>query len=230
MERAKVRVLLVDDHRLFAESLSIALRSLGEFDIVGTASSTGEMLQLARACRPDLIISDIDLPSGLVFLTVEQVAQDLPDTKVLLLSAFHSETLLELSLRAKVQGYLLKTESIEFLLSAISAVARGERRFSPVLVEQMEVGVDGVLRVKHPVPLGELTIRQVEVLKHLAKGLSVKEIAREMSLSAKTVDSHKYRIMKTLNVHDRVQLAQLAWDQRLIGMCSTPAAVASGQS
>ncbi|HUQ70299.1 MAG TPA: response regulator transcription factor, partial [Planctomycetaceae bacterium] len=126
-------------------------------------------------------------------------------------TGFLADIFIEQSLKLGFSGYLLKSEPLRELVSAIERVAAGEPVFSQAVAERLTFDPDkSQYVVRHESDLSALTLRQLEVLRHLACGQSVKEISHMMKLSQKSVDSHKYRIMNKLGIHDRVLLARFA--------------------
>lgn len=216
MNEQRTRVLLVDDHCMFLEALRLALQSVGQFDVVGVATNTDEGLLLANEREPDVVICDIQLPGAGGFCLAEALHAQRPETRFAILTGFCSDALLESALRVHVCGYLLKTDPIDELVAAILAIARGEMHFSSSIRHRLMSDADGKWRVHSATLLSSLSTQQVEVLRHLARGLSVKEVARLMNVTAKAIDSQKYRLMKLLGIHDRVVLAHFAVEHGLI--------------
>jgi DNA-binding NarL/FixJ family response regulator len=206
-----LRIVVVDDHSLVLESLAHRIADEPDFQVVGTASDGEEGLRLIRELRPDIAILDVDLAGRSAFDIAGELASQKHSVKVLFLSGFDSDVFVEQAVRLKSHGYLLKGEPVSMLIDAIRQVARGDvvfsRKVSDRLVfdkRQQEYVVRGES------PISTLTNRQLEVLRHLARGSSVKEVAKTMQLSEKSIDSHKYRIMHKLGIHDRVELARFA--------------------
>jgi len=186
-------------------------------EVVCTATTAEDGLRQMLESRPDVILLDVDLPGRGAFDLAAEIRSTFNSAKLIFLTGFSSDVLVDQALRLRASGYLMKIEPIHFLLDAIRAVAAGELRFSREIEDRITfdtVTKRYILHTAHP--MSELTFRQMEVLRHLAKGESVKEVARLMHLSQKSVDSHKYRIMHKLGIHDRVELARFAIREGLL--------------
>lgn len=211
MTTHRIRVVLVDDHAMVLESLSDRLSIDPQIEIVGTARSSDEGFQVILDQKPDVALLDVNLPGRGTFDLAEELVSRLPDTKLIFVTGYQSDVYLAQALNLKVAGYLLKGEPIQLLADAIHQAMAGNTTFSPSIVERLNFDEKAkIYSLKTESPLTSLTGRQLEVLKHLARGESVKEIAKLMHLSQKSVDSHKYRIMNKLGIHDRVELARFA--------------------
>jgi len=211
MDVAPIRVLLVDDHQMLLESLSQCLEKQPSIRVVGTARTSDDLLKCVRETKPQVVVMDLNLPGRGAFDAVSDLRHDFPTVKVLFLSGFLADVFVTQALRLRVGGYLLKGVPVKTLVDAIQKVAAGQTVYSPEIEER--VIFDPALRryvSQNESDLSTLTARQLEVLRHLARGESVKDIAKQMYLSQKSVDSHKYRIMNKLGIHDRVELARFA--------------------
>ncbi len=210
-----VRILIIDDHRIFGEALALGLSSVNGFTVAGVATNLTDGERLVNSTRPDMILADVNLPHDNVFEFARDVRMGVVVPRIVLLSAHCTDAMLEHAVRVPVDGYLLKTEPFDFLISAILGIAAGDKRYSASIAERLITDPHGNLRLRVSNPMSDLSERQLEVLRHLARGTSVKEVAKLMHLSAKTIDSHKYRIMQRLDIHDRVELAHFAREQGL---------------
>lgn len=212
-----IRVALLDDHKLLLDTLAATIRKDPGMEVVCTATTAEEGLRRIFETAPDVAILDVDLPGGGSFNVAQEVRLKLKKTRVMFLTGFLSDVLLEQALRLKSFGYLVKDEPVEVVLEAVRQVARGKHCFSRQVQERIDYDENRrryKLHVAHP--LADLTTRQLEVLRHLARGASVKDVALTMHLSEKSVDSHKYRIMNKLDIHDRVELARYAIREGLL--------------
>jgi DNA-binding NarL/FixJ family response regulator len=225
MTNSLFRVVLFDDHCLFVESLALALRLTGRFEIVGTAHDVGSAQTLVEAVTADLILSDVEIPGCSPFELLARWRHHGVGPRLAILSAYCTDLLIEQALRARVDGYLLKTEPFGELEQQLLRLCAGERVFSRAVNALLERDVPGGGdRLRSPTGLAELTPLQLGILKELARGCSVKEVARMLQLSVKSVDSHKYRLMKCLDIHDRVHLADFARRAGLLGAAGDDAA------
>ena len=211
MPEVPYRLVLVDDHQILLDSLSTLLGSYEQFDVVGTAPTAVEGLRMVLDLEPDVAILDVELPGRGSFDIALEVSSRRMNTNVVFLTGYLSDVFIEQALRVNSNGYLLKDDPSDFLVESIEAVARGESRYSKPVLDRLQYDP---LQKKHYIDskhqLTSLTTRQLAIMRHLAQGQSVKEVARHLHLSEKSVDSHKYRIMHTLGIHDRVELARYA--------------------
>lgn len=212
-----LRIVIVDDHQLLLEAVRDRLNAHHGFEVVGTATDTDAGLLAVLESKPDVVLVDVDLPGRGIFDMVTDLKTRLRQTKVIFVSGFMSDVFIEHALRSKASGYLIKGEPLQTLISAIERAVAGEQVFSPSVLERLNFDTARNRYVlKTTLPTAGLTTRQLEVLRHLAKGESVKEVARVMHLSQKSVDSHKYRIMNKLGIHDRVELTRFAIREGMI--------------
>lgn len=204
-----IRIVLVDDHLMLVDSLVSRFHRDTDIEVVGTATNADEGLSLILETEPDVVILDVELPGRGSFDIAEEISSRLKNTKMIFLTGYLSDIFIELALRVNAVGYLLKGEPIESLIHAIKKAARGEYCFSQSVQERLIYDQKkNRYSIQSQSMLTSLTSRQIEVLRHLARGKSVKEVARSMHLSEKSIDSHKYRIMHKLGIHDRVELAR----------------------
>lgn len=212
---ARIRVLICDDHSLFREGLRAILREQPAFEVVGEARNGIEAVEFTRQLRPDVVLMDIDMPelSGLEAAR-RIVAARLP-SKVLILSLYDDEDLIAGCLDAGAAGYVLKDGPTSQLLFALEAVHRGERYMSP---RALSVVIDHAREggIKTGTRYDLLTDREREVLKLLADGFSSKDLALRLNLSVKTVDAHKYNLMRKLDIHNRAGLVKYAIRKKLV--------------
>lgn len=208
---SSIRVALVDDHLLVLEALAARIRECPGMVVTSADSDSDQGLRNILAGSPDVVVLDVDLPGRGSFEIADAIKQHLSSTRILFLTGHLTDTFVEQAIRVHAHGYLMKGEPINQLLDAIRKVAVGEHCFSKVVEQRLSFDPKQRRYTLHESsPLSGLTGRQIEVLRHLACGQSVKEVAKSLHLSQKSVDSHKYRIMHKLNIHDRVQLARFA--------------------
>jgi len=204
-----IRVLLADDHTLVRAGLRGLLQGIEGVEVVGEAGDGHEVLRLAAALHPDVVLLDISMPllNGLDAAT--QLMRDDSRLRVLILSMHTAEEYVLRALRAGCAGYLLKRSAVSELEIAIRAVARGETYLSPTVSKQVVddyVGRTGGVAD----PLEALTARQREILQLVAEGHTSKEIAERLQLSFKTVEAHRSQIMERLNLTDVTGLVRFA--------------------
>jgi len=205
----KIRLLLVDDHPIVLDGIKSHLCAQPEFEIVGEASNGVDALQKARLLLPDVVLMDITMPhmNGLEATTL--LRKQAPLAKILILTMHNSKEYIAQMIRAGARGYLLKDGSPAELVRAIKAVHAGEVFFAPsvsrVIVDQI---VDGGGRVVEPVQ--SLTDREREVLSLIAEGLLNKQIADKLGIGVRTIETHRERIMRKLDIHTVAELTKYA--------------------
>ena len=204
-------VLLADDHAIVTEGLARLLRDNG-FDVVGEVRDGNALLEAARRLRPDLIVADLSMPglSGLEVLARLQ-AEGI-ESRVIILTMHHDVELATVAMRDGAYGFLLKESAGEELLAAIRQAQQGRVYLAPALTRGVMERMAGSPVTKEP----QLTPRQRDVLRLIVKGLRMKEIAANLGLSTRTVESHKYEMMNTLGLHSTAELVRYALDRRLL--------------
>lgn len=212
-----IRVVLLDSQQILLDALQARLNGEANLSVVSALSDTDAGGKSIDELQPDVVILDTDLPGKGVFDFIGELRSRNRQVKFLILSGVFSDVLLAQALQVKVAGYILKSESMARLIEVIHQIAQGQSYYSgPVQARITHDPVRNVSTVKTEQAAADLTARQLEVLRHLARGASVKEVAKLMHLSQKSVDSHKYRIMNKLGIHDRVDLTRYAIRERLI--------------
>ena len=211
---SRPRVLLADDHRIVAEGLKSILAA--EFDLVGVVEDGRAMIEAARTSHPDIIVADITMPllngiDALVALRKENL--DLP---VVFLTMHRDVAYARRALEAGAAGYVLKHAAPEELAQAIRAALNGGTFVSPALAGELFQSMkDAVAQVVDPAT--RLTLRQRDILRLLADGLSAKEIAKRLDISSRTVEFHKYQMMESLGVKSGAELIHFAIKQGIAG-------------
>ena len=210
---APVRVMVVDDHPMWRDAVERDLIAAG-FNVVGVAANGSEALARFPAARPNVVVLDLQIPApNGVEVTAEIVRQD-PSARVLILSASGEQNDVLDAVKAGATGYLVKSASREELLDAVRRVAVGDTVFTPGLAGL----VLGEYRRLLDVPADDspqLTERETEVLKMVAKGMSYKQIAERLVISHRTVQNHVQNTLRKLQLHNRVQLVRYVFEQGL---------------
>lgn len=211
----KTRVLLVDDHEVVRSGLRKVLRARPDLEVVAEAGDGWEAVDAARRELPDLIVMDLTLPRLSGILATSEILRFLPGAKILMLSMHEEASLMEEALRAGVSGYVLKSAAAADLLKAIDTVQQGNRYLSPSLAETV---IDRMIEgdASPPSPLASLTPREREILRRVAEGLSAREIAADLRLSARTVETHRNNLMRKLGVRKTSGLVRIAIRERLV--------------
>ena len=209
------RLLLADDHTLVRAGLRNLLASVPGIEVVGEADDVRKALLLAEQLQPDLVLMDLSMPGLTGLEATARLRKAWPKIKVLVLSMYQNEEHVRQALRNGAQGYLLKDAAPEELELAIQTVLSGQAYLSPAIA----ASVIGSYVLEPGTRAGEttqLTPRQIEVLRLVAQGLSSKEIARQLGVSVKTVDSHRSGLMKQLDIHEVTGLVRYAIHTGLI--------------
>jgi two-component system response regulator NreC len=214
---SKIQILICDDHTLFVEGIKAMLRGETSMEVIGEARGGRQAVELVKQLKPDVILMDVSMPDMTGFDATRRVQELDPGAKVLMLTMHDEEELVARCLEAGAAGYIIKDAPASQLLYAIETVHKGERYLSPnVLKKVMDGYVKGTGRPQ--TSYDRLTGREREVLKLLAEGLTVKEIAVRLDLSIKTVEVHKHNLMKKIDVHDKAELIKYAIQKKLIAV------------
>lgn len=211
------RVLLADDHAVLRSGLRLLLTSQNEYDVVGEASTGTETLSLAEQLQPDLILLDLSMPALGGLEALPSLRKLAPSARILILTMHDDPQYLRQALKHGASGYVLKKAADTELLSAIRAVLRGEVYVHPsmtrVLLEDM---LPASQSAENEDTWGSLSEREQEVLKMVALGHTSAEIAKQLSLSAKTVETYRARGMEKLGLRTRAALVKFALQEGLI--------------
>ena len=212
-----IRVLLTDDHTLFRQGIRTLLSAEPELEVVAEAANASEAVALVRELRPDVVLMDIGMTGMSSFEATRQIRKERPDTRVIFLSMYDDDDYLAECVDVGGNGYILKESPAEQLITAIREVHRGGSFLSPRLlarlVDDFRLQSSSSNRTAR---FGSLTKREREILKLLAEGRSVKEIAASFELSVKTVEAHKFNLMRKLDIHNKAQLVQYAIQKKII--------------
>lgn len=213
----KLRILLVDDHPVVREGLKVSLRAVPHIQIVGEAANGMEAIEKTKKLLPNLLLMDISMPNMNGLETTKRILKLFPQLKIIILSMYQHKTYISEALQAGAKGYILKDCDPKELLHAIETVEHGELFLSSgvskmVLNEVLESSKESI----KPGPLLKITQREREVLTLIAKGLSNKEIARDLLISVRTIETHREHIMKKLDLHSVASLTRYAIDKGLI--------------
>jgi DNA-binding NarL/FixJ family response regulator len=211
-----IRVLIADDQALVRGGFRLILETQDDIEVAGEADDGREALRLARELEPDVVLMDIRMPNVDGIEATRRLAAEPHPPRILVLTTFDADEYVYEAMRAGASGFLLKTTPPEHLAGAIRAVAGGDTLLAPTitrrLVEQFVRRPPG----RRPPELDSLTARELEVLGHVARGLSNRELAAELVVSDATVKTHITHLLTKLNARDRVQLVILAYEAGLV--------------
>ncbi len=207
-----ITVLLADDHTIVREGFRKMFEMEADFEVVGEAQDGRQAVALAIQLCPDVVLMDIAMPRLNGLEATRQLAKALPRTKVLILSAHNDDAYVENAIESGAAGFILKRSSAQDVAVAIRKVHQGETYFSPSISRRVNrrdprsLNRMGMLRKA----ARELTSREMEVLQLIAEGKANKETADELSISIKTVEKHRARLMEKLDIHDTAGLTRYA--------------------
>lgn len=205
------KIAIIDEHPMFVEALSQRIAQFDEMQVVFTAEDSETGFRRALEHQPDLVLIAMDIPGRGVFTLADELARRLPAARVVFFADVVTDVFLDEALRFDAAGFLLTSDPVDRFIENIRSACRGGTVFSDSVADRLEY--DSETRrysAKITSYLATLTSRQTAVLRHLVRGDSVKEVSRTMSLSERAIESHKYRIMRKLGIHDRVELARYA--------------------
>ncbi|GAA2395394.1 response regulator [Nonomuraea africana] len=212
-----IRVLLADDEAIVRAGLRMLISDEPDMDVVGEAADGNEAVRVAAARRPDVVLMDARMPGLDGIAAARAIAEAHPEIKVLVLTTFDEEAIVDGALRAGVAGFLLKVSPPEQLLEALREVAAGRGLLDPAVVPRV---IGGYVRAPEPLPrdsaLDRLTGREAEVLALVGRGLSNSEIAARLYLGETTVKTHLGRALDKLGLRDRSQAIAFAYRSGLI--------------
>ena len=208
----KIRIFVADDHTLFRQGLITLLQKSEKIQVVGWAGNGRDTLEMIFQAAPDILIADITMPLLNGLQVARKLKKQMPSLKIILLTMYKSTQYIRAALNLDLGGYVLKEDAFEDLLEAVHQVLQGRRYFSPAL-EKCVVDANNVTSelILH------LTPREKEVFRLLGNGLVNKQIAVELKISVKTVESHRCSIMKKLDLDTPAELVRFAIESKLVG-------------
>ena len=204
-----LRLLLVEDHALVRAGMRALLQKIEGIEVIADVGDGWEAIKSVQTDPPDLVLMDIAMPGLNGLDATARIVKESPTTRVILLSMYANEEYLRQALQVGASGYLLKGAELAELELALKTVARGERYLTPAVVKyaieayrEKSEGQTG--------PLAKLSMRQREILQLVAEGQTTKDIAQRLSLSVKTVETHRSQLMERLDIHDVPGLVRFA--------------------
>lgn len=213
-----IRLLIVDDHPIVRRGMRMCLSQQSRIEIVGEAGDGYEALSKARELNPEVILMDIDMPQMNGLAVTDLLRREMPEIKVLILSMYSNTEYVMRIIQSGARGFVLKEAPPEEVAQAIETVYAGGSHFSS---EVARVALNQVVKGNNhdaTVPLARLTNREREVLHYIAEGLSNKEIASQLTIGVRTVETHRERIMRKLDIHSIAGLTRFAIAQGVVSL------------
>ena len=221
----KLRILIADDHEVVRRGLSALLQAQEGWEICGEASDGREAVEKAKLLKPDFVILDIGMPNLNGLAATRQLTQHDPNFKIIVLTITDSDHVIREALDAGARGFVLKSDAVRDLVSAIDALQRGQMFFTPRVNELVLAGFleKGAVSPRGAPPkFPSLTPREREVIQLLAEGKSSKEVASVLNLSTKTAETHRSNIMRKLGFHSIRDLVLYAVKNNIIQVQMPP--------
>lgn len=209
-----IRVAMVDDHRLFLSGVRAELE--GEVEVVSATSDIDEAIDEIRDLDPDVVLVDVHMPGGGGLAVIQNVMETHPEMKFLALSVSDAAEDVIAMIRAGARGYVTKSIAPDELVEAIERVNSGDAVFSPRLAGFVLDAFAGAVPAPDDPELDQLTPREREVLRQIARGYAYKQVARRLSISVKTVETHVSSVLRKLQLSNRHELARWASDRRIV--------------
>jgi len=210
----KIGVLVADDHAIVRSGIVSLLSLSTEFEVVGEAENGRDAIDLTIRKEPDVILMDIGMPILNGLEATRQIKKLAPHVKVLVLSGYDNDEYILQVIQCGANGYILKSSFIEDLYAAIRSVNNGQAFFSPsvskIIIDSYVNRPSSSSKAGHKKPLRPLTSREREILQLIAEGHLHQQIAERLSISVRTVDTHRNNIMKKLDLHDTASLVTYA--------------------
>jgi DNA-binding NarL/FixJ family response regulator len=218
---AKQRIILVDDHEVVRLGLKSLLERHPQFEVVGEAASARDALEQVAATEPDVVVMDIRLPGTSGIEACEQIVDNYPNTKVIMLTSYAEDEMLFSAIRAGASGYVLKQIASEELVKAIEAVGRGEALLDPAVTQRVFQEVRRAVKEEEASAFAHLSQQEKHVLLLVSEGKTNREIAKNLFLGEGTVRNYVSSILSKLGVNNRAEAAAYAVEHNLREYIST---------
>lgn len=209
-----ISVFLVDDHELFLSGVRAELDD--RFDVVGWATDVDQAIDAIRKARPDVVLVDVHMPGGGGVTVVKNITETNPEVRFLALSVSDAPEDVIAMIRGGARGYVTKSISPVELATAIDRISTDDAVFSPRLAGFVLDAFTETMPVEHDPDLDQLTPREQEVLRQIARGYSYKQVATRLSISVKTVESHVSAVLRKLQLSSRHELTRWATERRIV--------------
>lgn len=207
---SKLRVFVADDHAVLRDGLKALVNAQPDMEIVGEAENGRTTYEKAKELMPDVVLMDISMPELNGVQATELLRRDCPTIRILVLTAYKDKGYLERLLKVGASGFILKLSAAEELIGAIRLMAQGRTYLDPQMVDRIAEGYVRSKTLKGEVRQRELTAREEEVLRLIARGYSNKEISNQLKIAVKTVESHKTNLMQKLELCSRTEIVRYA--------------------
>jgi DNA-binding NarL/FixJ family response regulator len=214
-----IRTLIADDHELFRRGLRMVLDDEPDIDVIGEAGDGESAVAMAREHAPDVVVMDVRMPIKSGIDAARSIKEELPGTKILVLTISDEEDDLYEAIKAGANGYLLKEISIDEIGHAVRSVNGGQSLISPSMASKLLDEFAAMIKKeeqKEQVPAPRLTPREMEVLQHVAQGMNNREIAKTLFISENTVKNHVRNILEKLHLHSRMEAVVYAVREKLL--------------
>lgn len=216
----KIKIILVDDHYIVRNGIRALFDDVDEIEVIGEASNGIEAISKVAELKPDIAILDISMPQMNGLDAAEIIHNQYPETKTLIMSMHDNKEYILRSLEVGADGYLLKDSSKEEIIKAIKAVSEGEKYYSGSVSGILVSGYLNVITNPTGIDFEKkksiISKQEKSILAHLIHGRNSREIAEELTLSVRTVDNHRARMMKKLGVKNAVELVKMAMEEKLL--------------
>ena len=206
-----IRIIIADDHRVFIEGMKAMLKEFSEIEVIGEALNGKELVEIAKQLKPDLILTDVQMPVMDGIDAAKELQKCMPDVKILVLTMLNESFHIRKMMEAGISGYVLKTTNKEDLIAAIKKIAAGEKHFDAEVTNRLM----NDFSAPSTSTSDSLTKREKEILKFIANGLTDKEIAEKIFLSPLTVATHRKNILSKLGLKNKVELTRFALKNNL---------------
>jgi len=213
----RIRCLIADDHELVRYGVRRLLDDTDDFLVVAEAADAAEALKLTLELRPNLVLLDIGMPGMSPFEAGRLIEEHCPSSRIVYLTVHEDKEHVQQAMRSGASGYLLKNTPPSLLLRALREVNRGERALSPPILAQLrQETVRRNAAVHVPMRRSTLTLREREVMRLLAEGRTVRQAAGALGVSIKTVEAHKFNLMRKLDIHNKAELVTVAIQRKIL--------------
>jgi DNA-binding NarL/FixJ family response regulator len=206
----KTKILLVDDHKILREGICSLIREYDDIEVIGEAADGNTALQMVKQLLPDLVIMDISMPDMNGIDATRMIRNEHPDIKIIALSMHHDKQFVSEIFRAGASGYLIKDSAFDELDHAIRIVMSGKTYINPQIASLVVESLVSQSSTPTTQSFSLLTEREREVLQLIAEGRSTKQIAYDLRVSSKTVESHRRQVMGKLNIRSVAELTKFA--------------------